>query len=32
VLTYHSQIVFGPTRTFEIFVLDAPARDGAQAM
>ena len=25
VLTYHSQIVFDPTRTFEIFVLDAPA-------
>ena len=22
VLTYHSQIVFGPTRTFEIFVLE----------
>jgi uncharacterized protein YbcI len=28
VLTYHSQIVFGPTRSFEIFVLDkAPATD-----
>jgi uncharacterized protein YbcI len=26
VLTYHSQIVFGPTRTFEIFVLE-PAAD-----
>ena len=24
VLSYHSQIVFGPTRAFEIFVLDAP--------
>jgi uncharacterized protein YbcI len=24
VLTYHSQIVFDPTRAFEIFVLDAP--------
>jgi uncharacterized protein YbcI len=24
VLTYHSQIVFEPTRSFEIFVLDAP--------
>jgi uncharacterized protein YbcI len=24
VLTYHSQIVFDPTRIFEIFVLDAP--------
>jgi len=24
VLTYHSQIVFGPTRSFEIFVLGAP--------
>jgi uncharacterized protein YbcI len=23
VLAYHSQIVFGPTRTFEIFVLEA---------
>jgi uncharacterized protein YbcI len=23
VLTYHSQIMFGPTRTFEIFVLEA---------
>ena len=23
VLTYHSQIVFGPTRSFEIFVLEA---------
>jgi uncharacterized protein YbcI len=28
VLTYHSQIVFGPTRAFEIFVLDkAPQTD-----
>jgi len=25
VLSYHSQIVFEPTRAFEIFVLDAPA-------
>jgi uncharacterized protein YbcI len=25
VLTYHSQIVFGPTRSFEIFVLGPPA-------
>jgi uncharacterized protein YbcI len=25
VLSYHSQIVFDPTRAFEIFVLDAPA-------
>jgi uncharacterized protein YbcI len=25
VLTYHSQILFDPTRVFEIFVLDAPA-------
>ena len=25
VLTYHSQIVFDPTRVFEIFVLDGPA-------
>jgi uncharacterized protein YbcI len=25
VLSYHSQIVFHPTRAFEIFVLDAPA-------
>jgi uncharacterized protein YbcI len=25
VLTYHSQIMFEPTRVFEIFVLDAPA-------
>jgi uncharacterized protein YbcI len=25
VMTYHSQIVFDPTRVFEIFVLDAPA-------
>jgi uncharacterized protein YbcI len=25
VLTYHSQILFEPTRVFEIFVLDAPA-------
>lgn len=24
VLTYHSQILFHPTRTFELFVLDAP--------
>ena len=24
VLTYHSQIVFGPTRTFEVFVLESP--------
>ncbi len=24
VLTYHSQIVFNPTRSFEIFVLDQP--------
>jgi uncharacterized protein YbcI len=24
VLTYHSQIVFGPTRSFEIFVLGGP--------
>jgi uncharacterized protein YbcI len=28
VLTYHSQIVFDPTRTFEIFVLE-PERGGA---
>jgi uncharacterized protein YbcI len=28
VLTYHSQILFHPTRTFELFVLDEPpARD-----
>jgi uncharacterized protein YbcI len=26
VLTYHSQIVFDPTRTFEIFVLEPQAR------
>jgi uncharacterized protein YbcI len=25
VLTYHSQILFDPTRVFEIFMLDAPA-------
>jgi uncharacterized protein YbcI len=25
VLTYHSQILFHPTRVFEIFMLDAPA-------
>jgi uncharacterized protein YbcI len=25
VLTYHSQILFEPTRVFEVFVLDAPA-------
>jgi uncharacterized protein YbcI len=25
VLTYHSQILFRPTRTFEMFVLDRPA-------
>ena len=25
VLTYHSQIVFGPTRTFEVFVLEPQA-------
>jgi uncharacterized protein YbcI len=31
VLSYHSQIVFEPTRSFEIFLLDAPppAVDGA---
>jgi uncharacterized protein YbcI len=28
VLTYHSQILFRPTRTFEMFVLDAPAGHG----
>ena len=27
VLTYHSQIVFGPTRTFEMFVLEPLAAD-----
>jgi uncharacterized protein YbcI len=27
VLTYHSQIVFGPARIFEIFLLDEPPRD-----
>lgn len=27
VIGYHSQIVFEPTRAFEIFVLDAPAGD-----
>jgi len=26
VLTYHSQIVFDPARTFEIFVLEPPAQ------
>lgn len=32
VLTYHSQIVFGPTRSFEIFVLEPVGRPGgAQA-
>ena len=30
VLTYHSQIMFGPTRTFEIFVLEPePAAEDA---
>jgi uncharacterized protein YbcI len=29
VLTYHSQIVFHPTRAFEIFVLEPPS-DGSQ--
>ena len=27
VLTYHSQIVFGPTRTFEVFVLEPQPGD-----
>jgi uncharacterized protein YbcI len=31
VLTYHSQIMFHPTRAFEIFVLEPPAREGAPA-
>ena len=26
VLAYHSQVLFHPTRTFELFVLDAPVR------
>jgi uncharacterized protein YbcI len=28
VLTYHSQILFRPTRTFELFVLDRPVDAG----
>jgi uncharacterized protein YbcI len=28
VLTYHSQIVFGPTRAFEIFLLEPDPGDG----
>ena len=27
VLTYHSQIMFGPTRTFEMFVLEPQPED-----
>jgi len=26
VIGYHSQVTFDPTRSFEIFVLDGPAR------
>src|SRR3954466_10967062 len=29
VLTYHSQIVFGPTRTFEIFLLEPEPEPGS---
>jgi hypothetical protein len=31
VLTYHSQMLFRPTRIFEIFVLDRPVDAGQDA-
>ena len=31
VLSYHSQIMFDPTRTVEIFVLDAPPQEAVRA-